>query len=125
MTDTTYESILDLRIGGWDYDPGERSIEDRIADHLDFIGEVELSEPRYSFDTIRLYRRKSDGMLLFAHDAGCSCPAPFGDYRVADLIETNPKTFADVVIREYGCDSEAIIRRDLNELVAKAVSLNG
>lgn len=23
MTDTTYESILDLRIGGWDYDPGE------------------------------------------------------------------------------------------------------
>jgi hypothetical protein len=61
---------------------------------LTFIGEVELSEPCYSFDLLAVWRDK-DGYYL-ATDSGCSCPTPFENYNgKADL--TGPLTKAQVI----------------------------
>lgn len=51
--------------------------------------EVEYGEPNYSFNTLKFWRTK-DGVVLMAHAAGCSCPAPFEDYEGAtetDVIQ--------------------------------------
>lgn len=82
-TDERYEEILDHTLSYW-WGEGKNPI-DR---HLTYIGEVDLSEPDYSFDLLRFYVRKHDGMVLYATDSGCSCPSPFEDTRVGDLKET-------------------------------------
>lgn len=88
---STYEDILDRTVGGyWQADS-----EDLIAEHLDFIEDIDISEPDYSFDLLRVYVRKSDGMILWATDSGCSCPSPFEDVRVSDLRESTLATFED------------------------------
>lgn len=40
------------------------------------VGEVEWTEPSYSFDTTIVWHHK-DGSFYLASDSGCSCPAPF------------------------------------------------
>lgn len=42
----------------------------------------------YDFSLFVVWRDK-DGGLLWAYDAGCSCPEPFEDVRVADLTRGN------------------------------------
>lgn len=41
--------------------------------------EVEYGEPDYSYDTLKFWKTK-DGVVLMAHDSGCSCPSPFEAY---------------------------------------------
>ena len=53
------------------------------------VGEIELSEPCYSYDTLMVLRNEQGYYL--ATDSGCSCPTPFEDYRsLADA--TGPLT---------------------------------
>lgn len=39
----------------------------------------------YGFDTAIIFKRKSDGALLWATDSGCSCPIPFEGQKAEDL----------------------------------------
>lgn len=116
---TEYHEILNLVVGGWG------SSESQIAEHLEFIEDVELSEPDYSFHELRIYVRRSDGAILWATDSGCSCPSPFEDTSVADLKESTASTFIDAAMRwieenEYARNTTAEIRRDLSEALDKA-----
>lgn len=96
-SDHPYEEILHLSLSPWD-DLEARAIER----HLDFVGEIEMSDENYQFDTIRIFVRKADGMILWAHDAGCSCPSPFESTTVMDLRESTLTTFAHTVVQEFG-----------------------
>lgn len=48
------------------------------------VGTVELGGG-YEFDTYALWRN-IEGALVWAHDSGCSCPTPFEDLGVDDLL---------------------------------------
>lgn len=60
---------------------------------LTMVGEYELSEPSWSFDTIIVLEDKY-GSLYAAHDSGCSCPTPFEnhkfpeDFTLIDSVQT-------------------------------------
>lgn len=60
---------------------------------LEYVCEVELSEPDWSFDTLRVLKGK-DGYYM-GTDSGCSCPSPFENYHgIEDL--TGPLTAEQV-----------------------------
>jgi hypothetical protein len=48
------------------------------------VGEVEWSEPCWSFDTTVVWK-DSEGFYRMASDSGCSCPTPFEDVRWDEL----------------------------------------
>lgn len=50
------------------------------------IGEIDWSDGCYQFDLTNVWRRGFDGVFVYAEDGGCSCPAPFEDTRVEDLV---------------------------------------
>ena len=54
---------------------------------LETVAELDLSEPNYSFDLLVVWKRLSDGQLLYGTDSGCSCPSPFEGVGVGDLAE--------------------------------------
>lgn len=117
---STYEDIQNYTLTShWD-----GSDDAKIAEHLDLVGDVELSEPDYSFHILRVWVRKRDGMLLWATDSGCSCPSPFEDTKVSDLHESTRKTFTDAVMKaledEYFGNSVAEIRRDIARILTEA-----
>lgn len=43
---------------------------------METIGEVDFASG-YEFDKTVVWRRKADGVFLWAEDNGCSCPSPF------------------------------------------------
>lgn len=53
---------------------------------LTTIGEVDFSDGCYQFDLTVVWRRDSDGVFVYADDSGCSCPSPFEDKGIADLV---------------------------------------
>lgn len=67
------------------------------ARHLKYIGAIELLQESYSFDQIRFWVRKETGQILYAEDSGCSCPIPFGDTRVKDLLEL-PSAYPETIL---------------------------
>lgn len=83
---SNYEDILDLCPRGWD------GAEEMIGEHLDWLGDIDLAEPNWTFDLLRIYRRKSDGVYLWATDSGCSCPSPFEDTPIKEFAEANTVT---------------------------------
>jgi hypothetical protein len=52
---------------------------------LTLFGQVDLSEPCYSFDLVAVWRDAA-GAWFYATDAGCSCPSPFEDYRSVESL---------------------------------------
>ena len=78
----TWEDIQNLSLDRWRGDDAKE-----IDKHLEQIGDVDTREPDYSFDIIRVWVRKETGTILWAFDSGCSCPAPFEDAKVSDLLE--------------------------------------
>lgn len=117
----TYEDIQGHCLHEWD---NEKRAE--VDEHLDFIDDIDLDHQSYDFDQLRLYVRRSDGMLLWATDSGCSCPMPFETTPVRDLRESTSATFIDTVMRDevepvsYRSKSVAEIRKDLNAALAEA-----
>lgn len=123
---STYDEIQGLCVGGWSW-----SVDDpqtRIAEHLELIADIDLADPDYSFDLLRIYLRKADGMLLWATDSGCSCPSPFEDTKVSDLRESTAVTLLDTFMGEweeevhYGGHPAAVIRRAIAAAVRDAVT---
>ncbi len=50
------------------------------------IGEIDWSDGCYVFDLTVVWQRTFDGRFLYAEDSGCSCPSPFEDSGVEDLV---------------------------------------
>ena len=55
---------------------------------LDFVGEVDLAEPDYSFDLLGVW--KDEKGYYLSTDSGCSCPTPWESHTRDDL--TGPLT---------------------------------
>lgn len=53
---------------------------------LTTIGEIDWSDGNYVFDLTTVWKRESDGRFVYAEDSGCSCPAPFEDTGIEDLV---------------------------------------
>ena len=68
---------------------------------LETVAELDLSEPSYSFDLLVVWKRLSDGQLLYGTDSGCSCPSPFEGQDVDDLAEFSWTAIEEVFAREY------------------------
>ena len=47
------------------------------------------------FDMYIVWRNVVTGLLFYAHDSGCSCPIPFDDVEMKDLIPLTYATFED------------------------------
>jgi hypothetical protein len=62
---------------------------------LTTIAELERSDGNYQFDLLVLWRRTSDGAVVWAEDSGCSCPSPFEDTGVEDLQVLNSHTWPE------------------------------
>lgn len=56
---------------------------------LEIVGQVDWTDEAYQFDMTVVWRRVADGQLLYADDSGCSCPSPFEDHGVTDLVEAS------------------------------------
>lgn len=83
---------------------------------LEIVAELELLG-HYEFDTTVVWRRLSDGALLWASDSGCSCPVPFEGYTDDGSLErlSNWKYFEDTVRSRcegysYSGDRESFLR---------------
>ena len=50
------------------------------------IGEIDWSDGCHVFDYTVVWRRTFDDRFVYAEDSGCSCPSPFEDTRVEDLV---------------------------------------
>jgi hypothetical protein len=50
------------------------------------IGEIDFSSGEYEFDFTVIWMR-GDGSFVYAEDAGCSCPEPFADQTLNDVVE--------------------------------------
>lgn len=61
---------------------------------LTMMGEVEFSEPNYSFD-FAIVLADAEGKLWWARDSGCSCPSPFEDHKFPE--EFNSGTLQDLI----------------------------
>lgn len=116
----TYEDILDVYVGAY-YWGDDR---DPIPEHLDLIADIDLTEPNYSFDLLRIYVRRHDGALLWATDSGCSCPSPFEDVKVGDLRESTLATLLDTFMadweRGYSGYPEAQVRKSIGAALREA-----
>lgn len=112
----TYEEILNFKIGGFN---AQHAV---IKDHLTEVAEVDLGSEPWTFDMVRVYVRKHDGMILWAHDSGCFCPAPFESTQVKDLAESTSATFIDAVLKAHPNPERglAAVRRDLALALAEA-----
>ena len=53
---------------------------------LETVGEIEWSEPDWSFDLTVVWK-KTRGEYYLASDSGCSCPVPFDDYTSVESLE--------------------------------------
>lgn len=62
--------------------------------NLVLLGEVELSEPDYSFDILAVWKGE-EGFYL-GTDSGCSCPSPFENYGGMEDL-TGPLTAFDAI----------------------------
>ncbi|HMR72452.1 MAG TPA: hypothetical protein PKD68_00380 [Candidatus Saccharibacteria bacterium] len=90
--EVTWDDIQNLT-----FDPWQDHAADLIDRLLKYIGAIELLQESYSFDQIRFWVRKETGQILYAEDSGCSCPIPFGDTRVKDLLEL-PSAYPETIL---------------------------
>ncbi len=91
------------------------------APALEFVAELDVGGP-YEFDLVTVWRA-TDGKLWAAHDAGCSCPAPFEDH-VWPTDYTQVRQLADVTAllsKQYDT-APAIRRLDFVHAVRKALA---
>jgi hypothetical protein len=66
---------------------------------LTVVGEVEWSEPSYSFNRTVIWR-DNYGQLYWASDSGCSCPSPFEWVDSLDQLERGGQFDAIVALQE-------------------------
>lgn len=72
---------------------------------LEIFEHIQDDHASYSFNDLIIWRRKEDGKLLYQTDSGCSCPMPFENIGIDDLIVINSIEQLDRAIEEYRGDS--------------------
>jgi hypothetical protein len=82
---------------------------------FELIAEDDPGEP-YQFDTLLLLRRLSDGLLFMVSDSGCSCPVPFEDTTVEDLVPASISVIEEWENSSCSPMSATNIRAKLREL---------
>lgn len=80
------------------------------------FGELEMTEPDYSFDILMVWRHTPTGDLYWAQDSGCSCPSPFEDYHSIEQLTKLTSVTVDEFAREVRrChrpdDARALLRK--------------
>lgn len=83
----------------------------------EFITEMDLQEPDYSFDLLGLWR-DAEGFYL-GTDSGCSCPTPWESHTAEDL--TGPLTLDQVVEEATSLWSNAGRHTDLMPFLVEAI----
>lgn len=68
---------------------------------LAIFEEINDDNASYSFDDFVIFKRLSDGALLWASDSGCSCPSPFESVGVDELTQINDLAQLERDIDEY------------------------
>ncbi len=70
---------------------------------LTTVGTIERGGS-YEFDTFVVWLQKDTGRVLYAQDAGCSCPTPFDDVGVDDTTEVTGATWGEFVdaLKKHG-----------------------
>lgn len=77
---------------------------------LEIFDQIDDDHASYSFDDFVIWRRLEDGKLFYLTDSGCSCPSPFEDYGVADLIPVTSLEQLEIAIDEYRGDDPEYYR---------------
>ena len=89
------------------------------------IGDFELSEPSYSFDTVAVWRDER-GQFWVGQDSGCSCPLPFEDIRDLNSLDgphtrtTLQAALEGIISREVGYSTTyplAKLKRSVREIM--------
>lgn len=76
----------------------------------------------YDFHMVVVFQNEQ-GQLAWAEDSGCSCPAPFEDYKSWDQLEKLPETYASLESAVKGLGDRTIVEKlDFLSKVAKAAS---
>lgn len=68
---------------------------------LEIFEQIDDDHSSYSFDDFVIWKRLEDGKLFYATDSGCSCPSPFEDTKIADLIPVHTLEGLAQAIEEY------------------------
>lgn len=71
---------------------------------FEMFDEINDDHASYSFDDFVIFKRILDGALFYAQDSGCSCPCPFENTTVGDLIAINDLKQLEIAIDEYRGD---------------------
>lgn len=87
------------------------------------LGEIDWSDGCYQFDLTLVFRRDLDGKLVYVEDSGCSCPSPFEDKTVADLVPvTQVELQAHLEKRNTENDYDGDRSAAIADLMAKVVA---
>lgn len=86
------------------------------------VGEIDWSDGCYQFNLTVIWRRDIDGHLVYAEDAGCSCPSPFEDQGIDDLT-TCTAAQLQAHLEERGRDNyDGDRAAEIADLMARVVS---
>jgi hypothetical protein len=89
---------------------------------LTVVGEIEWSEPCYSFDTTVVWKDK-DGIYYWASDSGCSCPSPFEELNSLDDVDGSGDRNAVIAFLQKDLDeSDTYVAPQVVDLVARILS---
>ena len=84
---------------------------------LRIVGQIELSEPNYSFNTLIIWKRV-DGKVFYGQDSGCSCPSPFENFHhFSDMSEVTKESLNS--LRDILRNSEYAMRNGAQDLMYK------
>lgn len=95
---------------------------------LETVGEFDWAEPDYSFDLCVVWKEKR-GRYFVGNDSGCSCPSPFEDMKMEDLMgpytKMELKAYLEAQVRERSVEgsyygrSRAELMKDAREILSR------
>lgn len=89
---------------------------------LTVVGEIEMYDMGYGFDTTVLWRNEA-GKYFWAHDSGCSCPVPFEECNLSNMSSGTVKefkSFAKAQIEDWWDESRVNnFDRQLQDIILK------
>ena len=68
---------------------------------LELFEEINDDHADYTFDDFVIWKRLTDGALLYGTDSGCSCPSPFEEQTAASLTKITSIEQLELAIEEY------------------------
>lgn len=69
------------------------------------LGEISLDDEPYMFSLILVVQDNESGKIFAAHDAGCSCPAPFEDHKYpTDFVEIHYASDIQRLVEQHQYD---------------------